>query len=77
MRTEIVNLIKVLKEESGDTHKINKYLAVLEHNFQKMDKMHDDYRFVKRVLAIFFPNNTEYQSDPVSIDPLEKIENSP
>ena len=76
MRTEIVNLIKVLKE-GGDTHKINKYLAVLEHNFQKMDKMHDDYRFVRRILAIFFPSNPEYKSEPVEIDPLERIQNSP
>ena len=74
MRTEVVNLIKILKEESGDTHKINKHLAFMEHNFQKMDKMHDNYRFVKRILAIFFPNNPEYQSKPVEIDPLERIE---
>ena len=75
MRTEIVNLIKNLWV--GDQVEANKHLEVLKENFKKMDKMHDDYRFVKRILAIFFPNNTEYQSEPVEIDPLERITTEP
>ena len=75
MRTEIINLIKSLKEH-GDTHSANKHLAVLEHNFTKLDKDHPDYRFIKRILAIFFPSNPNYQSEQISLDPLEILTKS-
>ena len=70
MRTEIVNLIKNL--HVGDQVEADKHLEVLKHNFEKMSKTHNDYRFVKRILNIFF-YSPKYQSEEIGLDPLENL----